>query len=400
MGLVVKGPDRVAEVLHADDLAAILGQRAIALDAALIGQLVALADGERRILGDGQRHAVLHSHIAGQLRVADDRAVLAVEAHAVLDVLAVGFITGSLDPGAFHGHVAVRQNAVAVFRRIGLDNAVLDLNIIVSAVNTDVCFRLCFRSAAVDRDLFFCPDRRVMAARLHLGAVRDANRAACVNTVSALAIRRDGTAVNRQTVVRINRRVKAGSLHFSAVRDGDRAACVNTVAALALRRDGAAGNRQLFADKLIQRDVPHSRFNRNIIGAKAAEFDVARAAGDGKFASRDGQRAADIACAALDAEPIQLPGGQIDRHDAPGKGAGVQTAQTIHAQKTQIEDGFAAQHAPAAQHNLSLLVFRKSEISFRKAFGIHACNLGRRSFGKANFAHTHIQCQRGERIGI
>ena len=244
MGLVVKGPDRVAEVLHADDLAAILGQRAIALDAAFIGQLVALADGERRILGDGQRHAVLHSHIAGQLRVADDRAVLAVEAHAVLDVLAVGFITGSLDPGAFHGHVAARQNAVAVFRRIGLDNAVLDLNIIVSAVNTDVCFRLCFRSAAVDRDLFFCPDRRVIAARLHLGTVRDANRASCVNAVAALAIRRDGTAVNRQTVVRINRRVKAGSLHFSAVRDGDRAACVNAVAALALRRDGAAGNLQ------------------------------------------------------------------------------------------------------------------------------------------------------------
>ena len=127
MGLVVKGPDRVAEVLHADDLAAILGQRAIALDAALIGQLVALADGERRILGDGQRHAVLHSHIAGQLRVADDRAVLAVEAHAVLDVLAVGFITGSLDRGAFHGHVAARPNAVVVFPcRIGLDNAVFD----------------------------------------------------------------------------------------------------------------------------------------------------------------------------------------------------------------------------------------------------------------------------------
>ena len=163
---------------------------------------------------------------------------------------------------------------------------------------------------------------------------------------------------------------------------------------------GATGNRQLFADKLIQRDVPHSRFNRNIIGAKAAEFDVARAAGDGKFASRDGQRAADIACAAFDAEPIQLPGGQIDRHNAPGKGAGVQTAQPIHAQKTQIEDGFATQHAPAAQHNLSLLVFRKSEISFRKAFGIHACGFGRRSLGKANFANANIQRQRGERIGI
>ena len=206
---------RAAGMAVADERTVRGGEAALDRDRAIVREGVARTDRQGRARRDDERLAFVQRCIAKQFRIADDRAGISVEEHAVGDVAADGILVVRLDPGVSYSGRTIRSDGIVAFSFADLHSAVLNRNIPTredSCISGGGCLDL---TAVFNGNTTIAKQRRVVAGSIHFCAIRDFQFSACVNAIAVFTLCFDVAAGNFEISTHTKRHVIPGRLDGS-----------------------------------------------------------------------------------------------------------------------------------------------------------------------------------------